>query len=164
MRQRDSSAWGIQTGPFAAHLAHFVPKYFELFHLHTGRPILITPEGQYWEKGNFSTPKLDETEGFQCLGHSNWTICSPFSQFCSEIFPSFSLSYWEAISYYPRRSKMRIFRKIQIWLIDLFYWTFTERFAEPVILQLRDCDWTIGLKIQHSTKIYWISYWILNWI
>ena len=30
---------------------------------------------------------MDETEGFQCLGQSNWTICSPLSQFCSEIFP-----------------------------------------------------------------------------
>ena len=44
MRQRGFSAWGIQTGPFAAHWAHFVPKDFQLFHLHTGRPILITPE------------------------------------------------------------------------------------------------------------------------
>ena len=44
MRQRRFSAWGIQTGPFAAHLAHFVPEDFQLFHFHTGRPILITPE------------------------------------------------------------------------------------------------------------------------
>ena len=46
--------------------------------------------------------KMNETEGFQCLGHSNWTICSPLSQFCSENFPTFSLSYWEANSYYPK--------------------------------------------------------------
>ena len=52
-----------------------------------------------------------------------------------------------------RRIKIRKFRKIQIWLIDLFYWTFTERIAEHV---WRASDWTIGLKIQHSTKIYWI--------
>ena len=39
---------------------------------------------------------MDETEGFQCLGLSNWTICSPLSQFCSEIFSTFSLSYWGA--------------------------------------------------------------------
>ena len=45
MRQRDLGAWGIQTGPFAALWAHFVPKDFQLFHFHTGRPILITPEG-----------------------------------------------------------------------------------------------------------------------
>ena len=54
------------------------------------------------EKGILSTSKLDETEDFQCLGHSNWTICTSLNPFCSENFPSFSLSYWEAISYYPR--------------------------------------------------------------
>ena len=102
MRQRGFSAWGIQTGPFAAHEATFVLEIFQLFHFYTGRPILITPEGQYREKGNYPNPKLDETEGFQCLGHSNWTICSPSSHFCFHIFPSFSLSYWEANSYYPR--------------------------------------------------------------
>ena len=37
-----------------------------------------------------------------CLGHSNWTICIPLNPFCSGIFPSFSLSYLEANSYYPR--------------------------------------------------------------
>ena len=73
----------------------------------TGSPILITPEGQYWEKGNFSTPKLDETEGVQCLGHSNWTICSPLSHFCLDEFPTFSLSYWGAHSYYPRGAEQR---------------------------------------------------------
>ena len=50
---------------------------------------------------------MDETEGFQCLGHSNWTTCSPLSPFCSEIFPTFSLSYWGAHSYYPRGLIMR---------------------------------------------------------
>ena len=44
---------------------------------------------QLLEKGNFSTPKLDEAGGFKCLGHSNWTICSPLSQFCFRIFASF---------------------------------------------------------------------------
>ena len=52
-------------------------------------------------KGNFSTQKEDETEGFQCLGHSNWTICSTLSPFCSKRFSTFSLLYWEANSYYP---------------------------------------------------------------
>ena len=53
-----------------------------------------------WE--NFPFPNMDWTEGFQCLGHPNWTSCSPLSQFCSEIFQTFSLSYWGANSYYPR--------------------------------------------------------------
>ena len=69
MRQNGWSAWGIQTGPFAALSAHFVPEDFHLFHFRTGRPILITPEGQYGEKGIHSTSKLNETEGFGCLGH-----------------------------------------------------------------------------------------------
>ena len=33
---------------------------------------------------------MDETEGSQCLGHSNWTICSPLSSFCSRRFSTFS--------------------------------------------------------------------------
>ena len=46
MGQGDFSARGIQTGPFAFLGAHFVSEDFQLFHFHTGRPILITPEGQ----------------------------------------------------------------------------------------------------------------------
>ena len=45
VRHRIFSAWGIQTGPFAALEAHFVLKIVHLFHFHTGEPILITPEG-----------------------------------------------------------------------------------------------------------------------
>ena len=45
--------------------------------------------------------------GFQCLGHSNWTICSLLSHFCFTNFPTFSLSWWEANSYYPRGLIMR---------------------------------------------------------
>ena len=45
MRQKGFSAWAIQNGPFAALWGHFVLKIFQLFHFHTGRPILITPEG-----------------------------------------------------------------------------------------------------------------------
>ena len=80
------SAWGIQTGPFAILGAHFVSKDFQLFHFHTGRPILIAPEGWKLEKGIHPTSKLNETEGFQCLGHSNWTMCSPLSPFCPRKF------------------------------------------------------------------------------
>ena len=54
------------------------------------------------EGGTFPIPKVNESEGFQCLEHSNWTICIPLNPFCYENFPTFSLSYWEAKSYYPR--------------------------------------------------------------
>ena len=80
----------------------FVLKDFQFFPFHTGRPILITPEGQLSGKGVLPTSEMGETEGFQCLGHSNWTICSLLSPFCSENFPIFPLSYWGANSYYPR--------------------------------------------------------------
>ena len=46
MRQRIFSTWGIQTGPLAACWAPFVQIISQLFHFHTGEPILITPEGQ----------------------------------------------------------------------------------------------------------------------
>ena len=46
MRQRDFSALGLQTGPIAAFCTSLFLKIFHLFHLHTGEPILITPEGQ----------------------------------------------------------------------------------------------------------------------
>ena len=45
---------------------------------------------------------MNVTESFQCLGHSNWTICSPLSQSCFLNFPTFHFYYWEANSYYPR--------------------------------------------------------------
>ena len=51
---------------------------------------------------NHPTQELDERGNFECLGHSHWTICSPSSPSCSQNFPTFSLSYWEANSYYPR--------------------------------------------------------------
>ena len=50
MRLRGLGAWGIQSGPFAALWAHSVLAIFNLVHLYTGRPILITPEGYLWEK------------------------------------------------------------------------------------------------------------------
>ena len=42
---------------------------------------------------------------FECLGHSNWIICSNLSQFYSQNFTTFSLLCWEANSYYPREGK-----------------------------------------------------------
>ena len=48
---------------------------------------------------------MDETEGFLCLGHSKWTICTLLSQFCSCKFQIFQLLYWGANSYYPREGQ-----------------------------------------------------------
>ena len=91
-----SSALGLHFELFAASGAHYVLIYFHLFHFHTGRPM---------EKGIHPTLKLDEAEGFGCQGLSIWTIWILLSHFCYENFQMFSLSYWEANSYYPRRFK-----------------------------------------------------------
>ena len=55
--------------------------------------------------GKWNSPNLSEKQGFQCFWHSNWTICSLLSCFCPKQFPTFSLSYWGANSYYPRERK-----------------------------------------------------------
>ena len=39
--------------------------------------------------GILTTTEMDEMEDFQCLGHSNWTICSPLSQICNEIVSTY---------------------------------------------------------------------------
>ena len=61
---------------------------------------------------------MDKTEGFQCLGHSNWISCSPLSQFCSGKFSTFSISYWGSNSYYPRGLIMGVGRisPFPIWM------------------------------------------------
>ena len=69
---------------------------------HTGVQLLLPKRTNNGKRDLFSTSKVDEKEGFQCLGHSNWTICIPLNPFCYRNFPTFSPSYWEANSYYPR--------------------------------------------------------------
>ena len=39
-------------------------------------------------------PKVNETQVFLYLGHSNWTICSLISWFCSKYFPPSWYLYW----------------------------------------------------------------------
>ena len=57
--------------------------------------------------GIWNFPKLNKKQVFQCLGHSNWAICSLLSQFYFPNFTTFSLLYWEANSYYLRGLLMR---------------------------------------------------------
>ena len=66
---------------------------------------LITRERERLKMGKWDSPNLSETQGFECLGHSNCTICSLLSQFCSLIFPPSTSLYWGAHSYYPRERK-----------------------------------------------------------
>ena len=49
--------------------------------------------GRKWGKGIH--PRVDEAQGFQYLGHSNWTIGSLLSWFCFKKIPPFIPSYWE---------------------------------------------------------------------
>ena len=116
-----SSTFGVGRIPFSQYgwvRGVSVPGTFKLNHLQPFKPIL------FWNFPNFftfilesqfllpqranngkrrvhPTPEKNETGGFGCLGHSNWTICSPLSLFCFSNFPTFSLSYWGANSYYP---------------------------------------------------------------
>ena len=72
---------------------------------HSASAILITPESGRFKIRKWNSLNLSVRGGFQCLGHSNWTICSLLSQFCPLNFPTFSLSYWRANSYYPTERK-----------------------------------------------------------
>ena len=67
----------------------FFPQIFQLFHFYIGGPILITPERRGLKMGKWNSPNQRQTKGFQCLGHSNWIICIPLSQFWSEYFSDF---------------------------------------------------------------------------
>ena len=106
-----TSKWN-DTGDFAC-LGHsywticiplnpFCSENFPSFSLSYWEANSYYPRGPIMGKGNSSNPQVDGTEGFQCPGHSNRTICSALSPFCPKRFSTFSLSYWEANSYYPR--------------------------------------------------------------
>ena len=67
MRLRGFSAWGIQTGPFAADLANFVLQNFRLLTFILGEcQFLITPEAENEEKG--STQNWITQRGFSAWG------------------------------------------------------------------------------------------------
>ena len=88
------------------HLQPFKPilfwKIFNFFPFILGSPFLLPQRANFGSWENFPSPNMDDTEGFQCLGHSNWTIYGPLSPFYSDIFPTFSLSSCGANSYYSR--------------------------------------------------------------
>ena len=55
--------------------------------------------------GKWNSDNLSVRGGFLCLEHSNWTICSLLSQFCSEVFFIYFTFILEANSYYPRKRR-----------------------------------------------------------
>ena len=117
-----------------------LPKKFSNFMIFIlGLPFLITPERGNWEKGSGGTqlytdiftkpliskykcrekgihPKMDETQGFQYLEHSNWTICSLLSWFCSNKFPTSSSLYWGSHFLLPQRGEMEKKGITQKWM------------------------------------------------
>ena len=48
---------------------------------------------------------MDKKQVFECLGQSNWTICSRLTPLCYRNFQKLSPLYWEANSYYPREGQ-----------------------------------------------------------
>ena len=64
--------------------------------LYWGAQFLITPERKGLEMRKRIHSKLNVTQGFLYLGHSNWTICSLLSRFCSINFPPSCPLYWGA--------------------------------------------------------------------
>merc|ERR1739842_70987 len=94
------------------------PKFSNFFPFILGSPFLLPQRANYGSWENFLFPNMDETEGFQCLGHPNWTICSLLSQSCFPNFSTFPLSYWGAHSYYPRGLIMGVGRisPFPIWM------------------------------------------------
>ena len=94
----------------------WVPGAFKLNHLKPFKPILFTKFSNFstlilgansyyprererererggLKKGKWHSHNLGETQDYECLGHSNRTICSPLSLFCSLNFQAFQLLY-----------------------------------------------------------------------
>ena len=84
-------------------LSWFCSEIFPLFyHSYWGVQLIITLERERkaeYEKRELA--KMDETQGFPYLGHSNWTIFVLLSKLYFPNFTIFSLSYWRPILITP---------------------------------------------------------------
>ena len=94
-----STKWKVDKIPYAAFWANFVAQILSTFSLSCWEANSYYPRAGKAENGK---GELSQPEWIGCLGHSSWTICSFLSQFCWPNFSTFSLSCWEANSYYPR--------------------------------------------------------------
>ena len=78
------------------HLQPFKPLLFwkisNSFTFILGSQFLLPQRANNGKREILATSNLDENEGFQCLGHSNWTTCSPLSQSCSGKLPVLACS------------------------------------------------------------------------
>ena len=99
---------GHSNWTICSHLSQFCSPNFPTFSLLYWGPILITPERRRLKMGKSISPNLSVPQVFQCLEHSNWTICTLLSQFCSQNFPTFSLLYWGPILITPERGRLKM--------------------------------------------------------
>ena len=72
------------------------------------RPILITPERGWLKTGNLKSHNQRVKVGFQCLGHSNWTICGQLSHFCTDFFSISHFYTGDVKSDYPREGRLKM--------------------------------------------------------
>ena len=88
--------WSIQTGAFEARLSDFVPKIPHLFNPAShNKPFLYTAEtgreeevgAENWKRERLKKSKVNETQGFLTIWHSNWTICSLSNWFPPKFVP-----------------------------------------------------------------------------
>ena len=107
MRQRGFSTWGIQTGPFAACGADFVQLIFHLFYFHTGESNYLLPQREGLEMRKGIPPTVSETQGFQYLGHSNWTICRLLTLFCPKLVPPPIINFFSILQSAGARGRKR---------------------------------------------------------
>ena len=98
-----SECLGYSNWVIYSRLSPFCSEMFQTFSLSCWGGQFLLPQRANTERRDIlPTSKLNETVGFECLGHPSWTICSLLSHFWFGKFPTFSPSYWEANSYYPR--------------------------------------------------------------
>ena len=74
------------------HLQPVDPILFHKFSLFF--TFMLGANSYYPRESNAENGKIECDKGFQCLGHTYWTICSLLIQFCSTNFPTFSLLCW----------------------------------------------------------------------
>ena len=121
MRKRESpkSLWDTGASVLGAfkldHLQHVKLILFQNFSIFLpfilGGPIPYYPRerkkgssrGRKWGKGNH--PKVNETQGFQYLGHSNWTICSLLNIFVRKCFHLFTFHNGRSNFFLPQREE-----------------------------------------------------------
>ena len=130
--------------------ATFFLRFFNFFTFILGGQLSLPQRAINRKSGSLPTSKWKGTGDFQCLRHSNWTICSLGSSSCSLIFWTFSLLYWEANSYYP---------KSQLW----------KKCNSPIFRNdtadfqcLRNSKWTI-CSLGQNLWTFSLSYWKANY-